>query len=77
MMASHSRYPAEALAEQDIIAELPGALDSFPSRGKSPLRLAGEVAKVAEVGERFDEEPVGVELAGELDRLFPQLPCHR
>jgi hypothetical protein len=59
------------------MGELPGALDSFPSRGKSQLRLAGEVAKVAEVGERFNEEPAGVELAGEGDRLFPQLPCHR
>jgi hypothetical protein len=59
----------EAGAEQDIIAQLAGALDGFPPGGQSPLRLAGEVASEAEGGERFDEQPAGAELTGELDRL--------
>jgi hypothetical protein len=41
------------------------------------LRLAGEVADVAEGAERFDEQPVRVELAGDLDRLFTKAPCGR
>jgi len=61
----------ETLAEQDIIAELPGALDSLLSGGESSLRLAGQVAQVAEGGEGFDEEPVGAGLPGDCDRLLP------
>ena len=62
----------QTLAEQDIIAELAGALDGFPSGGESSLRLAGQVVNVAEGGERCDEQAVDVELAGELDRLFAE-----
>ena len=67
----------QAHAEQDIIAELAGALDGFPSGGKSSLGLAGVVASGAEGGERFDEQPAGVELASELDRLFTEPQCCR
>jgi len=67
----------QAHAEQDIIAQLAGALDSFRCEGKSLLRLAGDEADVAKGGERFDEEPTSVELAGELDRLFTKLLCYR
>jgi hypothetical protein len=62
----------EAHAEQDIITQLPGALDSVPSGAKSSLQLAGRVANLAEDGERFDEQPAGLELAGERDRLVPE-----
>ena len=41
------------------------------------LRLAGEVVSGAEGSERLDQQPVGIELASELDRLFAEPPCCR
>ena len=69
------QIPHQAPAQQDVIAELPGALDGFLCVGKSPVRLAGEVVSEAECAEGFDEQPVVAELASELHRLFPKLPC--
>jgi Integrase core domain len=62
----------EAAAQQDVIAELAGALDSRLAEGKCPVRLAGEVGSQAACGEGFDEQPVVAELAGDLRCPFPQ-----
>ena len=61
----------QALAQQDIVAELPGALDRLLPEGTSCLRLAGDEISIAARRERLDEQPLVAEPARELNRLLP------
>ena len=61
-------------AEHDIVADLPGVLDSLLREGKTPLRLTGVEVCAAEYHQRIAEQLVVALLAGELHRLLAELP---
>jgi hypothetical protein len=68
------QVPRHAHGENDIVTQGPGSFDSLGRGRKSLLRLAGEVARAAHRRQGVDEQPAGVQLAGQLDRLGGQPP---
>src|SRR5215468_7297866 len=64
----------QALAQQDIVAGLPGALDGFLPEQQAPVSLSEVEASDGEHAQGFAEQPVVVQFAAELDGLPPE-PC--
>ena len=69
------KIPAQALGQQHVVAEPPGAFDRFLPERAPCLRLAGEEVRVAQCRQGAAEQPLVAQLAGDLDRLFSKRPC--